>query len=138
MYPPRGDEASGPRFSETGSMRRQVTDYLRVVLAIALAVGMVMWSNSSMVSHDGTELVKILAEYDAEIEKHGHAHEDIVDLMHAHHGHAHDVADHDHNIAFLQPRVSPGILLPTLTNWAVANNAMPDRRDFDLDRPPRV
>jgi hypothetical protein len=119
-------------------MRRRATDYLRAFLTIALAVGMVLSANSRMVSHDVTELAKIVAEHDAGIKEHGHAHEDIIDQMHAYHGHAHEIADHDHNIAFLPPRVSPNIMALARKNWALANDAMPDRRDFDLDRPPRV
>ena len=119
-------------------MKRQVTVYLRVVLAISLAVGMFLSSNSRMISHDIADLVMIVAEHYAEIEEHGHTHEDIVDVMHAYHGHAHDVADHDHNTAFLPPRAASGILGPPRTNWALAITALPDRREFDLDRPPRV
>ncbi|MFT6121241.1 MAG: hypothetical protein ACJAXK_003202 [Yoonia sp.] len=119
-------------------MIRTVTGYLRIVLTIALAVGMIASSNSRMVSHDITELAKIVTKHHAEIADHGHAHEDIVDIVHAYHGHAHDVADHDHNIAFLPPRTSSGLVLPKRANWALASYAMPDRRGFDLDRPPRV
>jgi hypothetical protein len=118
-------------------MKRVVTGYLTSVLTIALAVSMIMASNSRMVSHDITELAKIVTEHHAEIADHDHAHEDIVDIMHAYHGHAHDVADHDHNIAFLPPRTSSGIVLPTRTDWALTSYAMPDRIGFDLDRPPR-
>jgi hypothetical protein len=119
-------------------MTRTVTGYLRIVLTIALAMGMILSSNSRMVSHDITELAKIVNEHHDEIADHGHAHEDIVDVMHAYHGHAHDVADHDHNIAFLPPRRSSGMMPTTRTNWALASYAMPDRREFDLDRPPRA
>jgi hypothetical protein len=119
-------------------MIRIVTGYLRIMLTIALAVGMLLSSNSRMVSHDIIELAKIVADPSAEIADHGHAHEDIVDVMDAYHGHAHDVADHDHNVAFLPPRPSSGIVLSTRTNWALANASMPDRRDSGLDRPPRA
>jgi hypothetical protein len=119
-------------------MTRIVTGYLRIVLTIALAVGMISSSNSRMVSHDITELAKIVTEHHDEIADHGHAHEDIVDVMDAYHGHAHDVADHDHNTAFLSPRTSSGMIPPTRSGWALASYLMPDRKDFDLDRPPRV
>ncbi len=119
-------------------MTRTVTSYLRIALTIALAVGMILSSNSRMAAHDVTELAQIAVNHSDEIDEHGHAHEDIVGVMDAYHGHAHDVADHDHNIAFLQPRTSSGLVLPTRTNWALASYAMPDRSSFDLDRPPRV
>ena len=91
-----------------------------------------------MVSHDLANLTPNAAAHKAEIVGHGHAHDEIVNVMDAYHGHAHDVADHDHNIAFLPPRPSSGIVPPTRTKWALAHYAMPDRRGFDLDRPPRV
>jgi hypothetical protein len=119
-------------------MTRIVTGYLRIVLTIALAVGMISSSNSRMVSHDITELAKIVTEHHAEIADHGHAHDEVVSVMDAYHGHAHDVADHDHNTAFLPPRTSSGMIPSTRSGWALANYVMPDRRSFDLDRPPRV
>lgn len=119
-------------------MIRQITGYLRGLLPIALAMGMVLSANSRSVTHDFTDLAKIVAEHHAEIEEHGHAHEDIVDLMHAYHGHSHEIADHDHNIAFLPPRDAMGIPLPTSTGWVMADHGLPDRRDYGLDRPPQV
>lgn len=119
-------------------MTRAIAGYLRGLLTIALAVVILLSANSRSVTHDFTELAKIVAEHQAEIEEHGHAHEDIVDLMHAYHGHSHEIADHDHNIAFLPPREAAGFTMPTSTSWAMANSAMPDRRDNGLDRPPRV
>jgi hypothetical protein len=119
-------------------MTRVVAGYLRIVLTIALAVGMIASSNSRMVSHDITELAKIVTEHHGEIADHGHAHDEAVRVVDAYHGHAHDVADHDHNIAFLPPRASSGMVPPTRSGWALANYVMPDRKDFDLDRPPRM
>lgn len=119
-------------------MTRRITGYLKGLLTIALAVGMILSANSRSVTHDVLELTEIVAEHQAEIEQHGHAHEDIVDLMHAYHGHSHEVADHDHNIAFLPPRDPSGSIVLTSTRWAIAHSAMAERRDFGLDRPPRV
>ena len=119
-------------------MTRIVTDYLRIVLAIALTVGMISSSNSLMAAHGVTGLAPIAVVHSDAVEEHGHAHEDIVSVMDAYHGHAHDVADHDHNVAFLSSRPSSGLELPTRTNWTLANAAMLDRGGIDLDRPPRV
>jgi hypothetical protein len=119
-------------------MTRAIMGYLRGMLTVALAVGMLLSANSRSVTHDLTELAKIVAEHHAEIEEHGHAHEDIVDVMHAYLGHSHEIADHDHNIAFLPPRDAVRTPMPTSSSWAMANSAMPDRRDYGLDRPPRV
>ena len=119
-------------------MTRAIAGYLRGLLTIALAVGMLLLANSRSVTHDFTELAKIVAEHHAEIEEHGHAHEDIIDLMHAYHGHSHEIADHDHNIAFLPPRAAMTTPMLTSSSWAMAHSAMPGRRDYGLDRPPRV
>ena len=119
-------------------MTRAITGYLRGLLSIVLAIGMLLSANSRSVTHDFNELAKIVPEHHAEIEEHGHAHEDIIDLMHAYHGHGHETADHDHNIAFLPPREPSGSIRPTSSSWAMAHSAMPDRRDYGLDRPPRV
>ncbi len=103
---------------------------------MALAVGMILSANSRSITHDFTELAKIVSEHHAEIEEHGHAHEDIVDLMHAYHGHSHEVADHDHNLAFLPPRDVMSTPMPTSTGWAIAHDGLPDHRHYSLDRPP--
>lgn len=119
-------------------MTRQITGYLRAMLPIALAVAMMLSANARSVTHNFTKLAEIVAEHHAEIEEHGHSHEDIVDVMHAYQGHSHEIADHDDNIAFLPPREASDALLPTGTNLAVSESAMPDRRSYGLDRPPRV
>lgn len=119
-------------------MARKIAHHLRGLLTVALAVGVLLSANYRSVTHDFTELAKIVTEHHTEIEEHGHAHEDIVDVMHAYLDHNHEVADHDHNIAFLPPRDPSASVLPASTSWVLANSAMPDRRDFGLDRPPRV
>lgn len=119
-------------------MTRQMTGYLKRLLVIALAVGMVLSANSRMAAHNVGEMMNIVDEHHAAIEDHGHAHDDITDLRHAYHGHTHDVIDHDHNTAVLLPRMSAEAFSPTSTRWALDHHAMSDRRHFDLDRPPRV
>src|SRR6056297_988847 len=118
-----------------GSMTRRIAGYLRGLLSIALAVGIILSANSRSVSHDVTDLARIVAEHHAEIEEHGHAHEDIIDLMHAYHGHSHQIADHDHNVAFLPPRDAMSTPMWTSTSWALSDSTMPDRRGYELDRP---
>tara|TARA_R100000322_G_C5388502_1_gene178014 strand:+ start:294 stop:491 length:198 start_codon:yes stop_codon:yes gene_type:complete len=56
-------------------MRRQITYFLRAVLTIALAVGMILSFNSRMISHDLTNLTPIAVDHQAEIGEHGHAHD---------------------------------------------------------------
>jgi hypothetical protein len=119
-------------------MIQKITGYLKAVLAIALIAGVILSANSRTESYDITQLAEIVAAHHAEIEEHGHVHEAVIDVMHAYLEHAHDVADHDHNIAFLPPRASTTILPTMRTSWTLAGYAMPDRKDFDLDRPPRL
>lgn len=119
-------------------MALRFTRYMKELLAVVLAVGIILSANSRSITHDTTELAKIVAEYHAEIEEHGHAHEDIADLIHAFHGHHHEINDHDHNIAFLLPRES--ITTPFLTGTGLvrADFGKPDLIEYRLDRPPRV
>jgi hypothetical protein len=119
-------------------MKRTLTSYLRAVLTIVFAMGLIASSNSRMVTHDVVELSQVVADHHTKTAEHGHSHEDRVDVMHAYHGHAHVVADHDHNIAFLPPRAATAVIPPTPTGWVLSNYAMPDRRSFELERPPRV
>ncbi len=109
-------------------------------MTIALALGIILSSNTRLVSHDVTDLAKIVAGHNADLEDHGHDHgdKDIVDVMHAYLDHAHEMLEHDHNIAFLPPRRSTGFIAPVRANWSLTEIAMSDRRAFDLDRPPRA
>jgi len=119
-------------------MIRQALTFLRFAITIALAAGIGMSSNAQSQPHDLAKIAEIMTQHQAEIKDHGHAHEDIVDVVHAYQGHAHEMADHDHNIAFLPPRHSTGVIAPARTDWILTEIAMSDRRTFDLDRPPRV
>jgi hypothetical protein len=119
-------------------MTRKIAAYFKGMLVIALAAGIVLSANARSVTHDLTELAKIVADHQTEIEEHGHAHEDIVDLMHAYLGHGHEIADHDHNIAFLPIRNVVATPLATSAGWKMAHSGMPDRSDHGLERPPRV
>jgi hypothetical protein len=119
-------------------MIRQAIIFLRFAITIALAVGMILSSNAQTKSHNLLKIVEIMAQHQAEIKDHGHAHDDIVDFVHAFQSHGHEMADHDHNTAFLPPREAISTALPTSTRLTMADYAMPGRRDHGLDRPPRV
>lgn len=119
-------------------MTKRLMGYLGIMLITALTVGMILSPNSRMVSHDPMELAQIIADHHAEIEEHGHVHEDIADLLHAYHGHAHDTVDHDHNAAFVLPRPDASVIVPREQRWIMGNNLMPDLGDYRWDRPPRV
>jgi len=119
-------------------MKRQVNSLLRFALTIALAVGVMLSPNAQSELREFTEIAELLAEHQAEIEDHGHSHDDIVDILHISQGHAHEMADHDHNTAFLPPRRSAGIIAPSSANWSLTETAASNRKAYDLDRPPRV
>jgi hypothetical protein len=119
-------------------MKRQAPSFLRFALTIALAVGIGLSSNALSQLHEFVEIAEIMAEHQAEIEDHGHAHDDIIDILHISQGHGHEMTDHDHSAAFVPPREVTSMIPPTSTRLTMADNAMPGRRDYGLDRPPRV
>ena len=119
-------------------MMQQIARSLRGFLMIALAVGLVLSANSRLVAHDFSDLAKIVADHHDEITEHGHAHEDIVDVMHAYLAHSHEITDHDHNVAFLPPRDATSETVPSSTIAALSDSGMRGRQDYGLDRPPRV
>jgi hypothetical protein len=119
-------------------MKRQAISFLRFALTVALAVGIMLSSNAQSQAHDLAKIAEIMIQHQTEIEDHGHAHEDIVDVMHAFQSHSHEMADHDHNIAFLPPRRGAGVTAPVRSDWSLTEITMSDRRAFDLDRPPRI
>jgi len=119
-------------------MKRQATSFLRFALTIALAVGIMLSSNAQNQLHEFAKIAEIMAEHQAEIEDHGHAHDDIVDIMHVFQSHAHEMAEHEHITSFLLPSEATSAILPTRIRLTMADNAMPGRRDYGLDRPPRV
>ena len=119
-------------------MLSQFIKRYRTLFAIVLTVGIILSANSRMVSHSFIEVAQIIAEHNDEIEEHGHSHEDIIDILHAAHGHAHEIADHDHNIAFLPTLEKYFAIPPNGKNWLLMNSFVPDQRIYGLDRPPRV
>lgn len=119
-------------------MRTKIAIIVRGLLAILLMAGVTSSANARDVAHDPIELAQILADHHAEIEHHGHAHEDIIDLLHAYHRHAHQLSDHDHNVMSLPPRSDMSMVMPASLKRPMTNFAMLSRRDYGLDRPPRV
>lgn len=118
-------------------MRQQFGQIFRLVLAAILTVGMVLSSTARIASHDPVIPVEMVAKQHSETETHGHSHDEVDDVVQAHHGHAHDVLDHDHSSALLPPHRSVAVFSPTRSNWVTAQSGLPGRGDFDLDRPPR-
>lgn len=119
-------------------MIRPALTFLRFALTIALAVGVGMSSNAQSQPHDLAKIAEIITQHQDEIKDHGHGHEEIVDVVHAYQGHAHEMADHDHNMAILPPKRSTGFIAPACTNWSLTEITMSGRNAFGLDRPPRT
>ncbi len=110
---------------------------LRYILIFTIIVGGALSVNARLMAHAPVNLAEIVAQHQAEVEDHGHSHEDTVDVSHAYHGHAHDAVDHDHNTAFLTLRRNPNNPFPDRLNWPVTQVLALDSRVFGLDRPPR-
>lgn len=118
-------------------MKQQIGTLFRLMLTVTLAAGMLLSSNTRITSHDLPAQAQIVTDHQDDIAKHGHAHEDIVDMSLAYHGHGHDVADHDHNVAFLPTRIGSDMITSDRSAWVLVSNALPGRSAFDLHRPPR-
>lgn len=119
-------------------MKRKATSFLRFALTIALAMAFMLSSEAQSKSYDLVKIAEIMAGHQGDIEDHGHSHDDIVDIMHVFQSHAHEMAEHEHITSFLLPSEATSAILPTRIRLIMADNAMPGRRDYGLDRPPRV
>lgn len=122
-------------------MRRQAENFLRYMLAASLMLALVLSPNAWTASHKPDAAAAAAAQYQADIAAHGHSHADPVDLAaylsQIFHGHAHDVADHDHNTAFLPPRAAVGMPLPDRSRRALASARLKQGHAAGLERPPR-
>jgi hypothetical protein len=110
---------------------------IHYALMVSLTLSFVLSSSSHSLSHDPLVLAAISAQHEAEKVEHGHSHEEPISPVHIFHGHVHDVADHDHNGAFLFPPKASN--RPTVSNsrWLIAATYTWRGPAFDLDRPPR-
>lgn len=118
-------------------MKQQAIFFLRYALVLILAIGIVMASGSKILSHNPADLMQIVTDHQIEAADHGHTHEDIVDIMHAYDGHAHDIADHDHSPALLPARRGASALAPVRRSWPMVQLAASGRKPIGLERPPR-
>ncbi|WP_156798341.1 hypothetical protein [Ahrensia sp. R2A130] len=107
-------------------------------LVVMLMCGVALSATSRVVSHDVLELASIVAAHEADVEKHGHAHEAIADIIHAHHEHGHEIADHDHNIAYLPPHDNSDQFVFVGERWSFSDHGLLGRGANGPDRPPRV
>jgi hypothetical protein len=118
-------------------MKQKVIFFLRYALVLILAVGIVMASGSKILSHNPADLMQIVTDHQIEAVDQGHAHEDIVDIVHAYDGHAHDIADHDHSPALLPAWRGASALDAARRGWPMVQLAASGRKPIGLERPPR-
>jgi len=129
-------------------MASRVMTIIQIALTISLTVGLVLSASSWALPHSPAGLDSnthsiITAQHGAEIAKHVHSHGEVD----SHHevdnlsleidGHAHNAADHDHNITYLFPHTTSSV--PTLGNarWLLASVRLWQGPAFNLDKPPR-
>jgi hypothetical protein len=116
---------------------------LRVVIACAMAVSLLLAPTGGSSSHDPHALAQIEAERHlelaAEIAEHGHSHDDGWDSERdPGHLHGHNAADHLHDTPTYPPSMAT-LFVRTGDAWRIS--ALPESlplRVFELDRPPRA
>ncbi|WP_024587403.1 hypothetical protein [Aliihoeflea sp. 2WW] len=116
---------------------------LRIVIACAMAVSLLLAPTGGSSSHDAHALAQIEAERHlelaVEIAEHGHLHDDGWDSeSKPGHLHGHNAADHLHDTPTYPPSVAT-LFVRTIDAWRIS--AFPKSlpvRIFELDRPPRA
>ncbi|WP_170429621.1 hypothetical protein [Ruegeria arenilitoris] len=116
---------------------KQAYEYmLRAGLAV-LCLSMFVWSVTPSFSH-APAVFETIQDHLEMVEDHGHSHRFEEDLYWAMHGHSHDVADHDHNQAFLSngPGSAPDV--HSGEAWRMLSAGRGPTRQFRIERPPRA
>ena len=113
---------------------KQVTESIFVALVCG---ALVLWSVGPAFGH-APRVFETLQDHLEMVADHGHSHGFEEDLYWAMHGHSHDVADHDHNQAFLSkaPRTAPIASISEI--WLSISAFSGPSRQFRIDRPPRA
>lgn len=119
-------------------MRIRASIFLKRLLTVLVFGGIILSPDVRNAQHEPSDIMQILADHQADIERHGHAHEDIGDLLAHVHGHAHDAAEHDHNVMFMPPRVDAAPWASAGKDRWLVDNTQRQYATFDLERPPRV
>ena len=115
---------------------------LRLVIAFAMVLGMLLSPAGSSASHNPVALAAAEAarhaELAAQVEAHGHSHDDgEADEQSPGHSHGHNPADHTHETASALPGFAQPAL-PTGRGWLAFPPSFADLETrFRLERPPR-
>jgi hypothetical protein len=114
----------------------------RIVVAFTMALGIVLSPIGSSNSHNPIALAAAEAsrhaELAAQVEAHGHAHDDgVADEQSPGHAHGHNPADHTHETASAAPDFAQPII-PIGQMWQAHPPLVADLEvGFWLERPPR-
>lgn len=113
------------------------TDIVKRLFAMLPCLALVVWSVMPSFTHAPT-VFETIHEHLEMVEDHGHSHGFEEDLYWAMHGHSHDLADHDHTQAFLNPSRSTEPSGAFSEIWLRTTSISGPSRHFRIDRPPRV
>ena len=109
----------------------------RTFFAAMTCFALIVWSVVPSFTHAPT-VIETIQDHLEMIESHGHSHGLEEDIYWALHGHGHDVADHDHNQAFLSPGPDAGPFMDVGETWRGLGTARTPSRLFRIERPPRA
>jgi len=112
-------------------------DFVTRVFALLTCAALVVWSVMPSFTHAPT-VFETIQDHLEMVENHGHSHGFEEDLYWAMHGHSHEVADHDHNQAFLTPDRGPEPFSEFSQSWLPMASTDGSHRQFRIDRPPRA
>ncbi|GLO72715.1 hypothetical protein MACH17_42320 [Phaeobacter inhibens] len=123
--------------AERADRMRAIAAYGRIAFATLLCLSLTVWSVVPTATHTPA-VFETIQDHLEMIADHGHSHGFEEDLYWAMHGHSHDVADHDHNQAFLSkgPRPEPVAAISEI--WLSISAFSGPSRQFRIDRPPRA
>lgn len=113
------------------------TDIVKRFIAVLTCLALVVWSVMPSFNHT-PNVFETIQDHLEMVESHGHSHGFEEDLYWAMHGHSHDVADHDHNQAFLTPSRSSEPSAGFSEPWLRIGSTSGPTRQFRIDRPPRA
>jgi ABC-type Zn2+ transport system substrate-binding protein/surface adhesin len=122
-------------------MMRRYENLVRLIAAVSMMLASIWSPLAQLNAHSPVAAAQLAAQHQnmQEISDHGHSHDnDADDLAHAFHGHVHNAADHDHNLAFVIPRSAIRVNAPDNLHGAAALQHVRWGLVFDLDRPPRA
>jgi len=113
------------------------SDIVRRLLALLTCLALVLWSFMPSFSHAPT-VFETVQDHLEMVEDHGHSHGFEEDLYWAMHGHSHEVADHDHNQAFLTINRGSVPSSEFSETWLQTSSSDGPSPKFRIDRPPRA